>query len=663
MEMIEGCDCKVKRTRLVRIVDWLCGALLIGITVWVACRYAALPDKIPTHFGADGVVDGYGGKSMIWGLLAIMWVLVIVISVAELFPRHWNVPLKVTRENYSLMMTLTWHFISTTKLLVAILFAYVVIMCMRGENLAAMFMPIVLTVFFANSLFVLGHSTVLEPKIKISDNPAILKKTSRGRIMTEQAIRRIVETYHRKAMREPTKRLRAAIEQASKKRCWYNGWKHEGQLADYGILHEPMRVFLSEAQFGDICAMCDFLLKKANAQIEKSNDDGDCAGQARFWMEKLLKALMKSEANLGEKIGWVEDFQKRDGYSLADFANTMFDKKNTLTKEDWSRLADMKIAKFKNVPKVEADYKSDDDVFSWLDDKESVEEIEAALRNAGREDEITAFRKSIQGRFGNAAFVAEAALADGQALEAEELFKKSLEHDPTSTTTQARLRGFALAHGNLLEAAAYDAESFFDNPTVAKYDQLMAICTVIGLADVVRKEVFRALETGVRPDFTETKTADWPLPLVASRRSLVEEPQPDFDLLSELLWREHCPADALSFYKQAAEQRKRTGELRVYGTNRQVWDVDWLMADRIAPIWPDEAIAIWERIIQDSPDSWQGDYDNIVRALRNMKPILFAAGKAKEFRARVHGLIDGNKRRRNLVEALEGVLSDVSDEL
>ena len=151
--MIEGCDCKVKRTRLVWIVDWLCGALLIGITIWVACRYAALPDKIPTHFGADGVIDGYGGKSMIWGLLASMWVFVIVMSVAELFPIHWNVPVKVTKENHSRMMTLTWHFISTTKLLVAILFAYVVIMCMRGENLSAMFMPIVLTVFFANSLF------------------------------------------------------------------------------------------------------------------------------------------------------------------------------------------------------------------------------------------------------------------------------------------------------------------------------------------------------------------------------------------------------------------------------------------------------------------------------------------------------------------------------
>ena len=188
--------------------------------------------------------------------------------------------------------------------------------------------------------------------------------------MTEQAVRRIMETYHRKAMREPTKRLRAAIEEASKKRCWYDGWKHEGDRADYGILFDPMRDFLLEAQFDDICAMCDFLLKKANAQIEKSNDDGDCAGQARYWMERLLKALMKTEATLGEKIGWLEDFQKRDEYSLADFANTMFDKKNTLTKEDWSRLADMKIAKFKNAPKEEADGESDDDVFSWLDDKE-----------------------------------------------------------------------------------------------------------------------------------------------------------------------------------------------------------------------------------------------------------------------------------------------------
>ena len=447
-------------------------------------------------------------------------------------------------------------------------------------------------------------------------------------------------------MRELTKRLRAAIEQASKTRCWYNGWKHEGQLADYGVLYEPMRKFISEAQFSDICAMCEFLMAKANAQIEKSNDDGNCADQARYWMEKLLKALMKSEVDIAEKTAWLEDFQKHDDYSLADFARTMLNKRNTLSQEDWSRLADMKIVRFKNSPKVEDDGRSDDDIRSWLDDKVAVEEIEAALRNAGRADEITDFRKAILGRFGTAEDVAESLLADGRAQEAEEWYAKSLKQSPASLTTRVRLREFALAHGDLLTAAAYEAESFFDDPTIGTYDQLMAICAVVGLADPVRVVVFRSLESGIRPDFNETKTDDWPLPIVALRRFLVEEPVPNFGLLSELAWREHLPKEALSFYKRGLERRKK-------GCGKQVWDSDWLMADRIAPIWPEEAIAIWERIIQNSTDARQGDYDNIVRALKNMKSILFVLGRAKEFRARVRSMIESNKRRRNLVDALE----------
>ena len=474
----------------------------------------------------------------------------------------------------------------------------------------------------------------------------MLKELKNGIAMTDKQIQHTLEVYHRKAMREPTKRLRAAIEQASKKRCWYNGWKHEGQLADYGILHEPMREFLSAARFGDICAMCEFLMAKANAQIEKSDDEGDCANQARYWMEKLLKAIMKCDGNIAEKTAWLEDFQKHDRYFLADYAKTMLNKRNALSQEDWSRLADMKIEKFKNSPKVEDDGRSDEDILSWLGDKEAVEEIEAALRNAGRSDEIVDFRKSILERFGTAEDIAEALLADGRAQEAESWFAKAIEQDPTSTSARARLREFALARGDMPTVAAYDAESFFDNPTIEAYDQLMAICTVIGLADAVRAASFRSLESGIRPDFSETKTDDWPLPIVALRRHLVEAPDKNFRLLSELSWREHCPKEALSFYKRELEQRKKAG-------CKQVWDSDWLMADRIAPIWPEEAMAIWESIIQNSKDAYQGDYDNIVRALKCIKPILFITGRAKEFQTRVRSMIENNKRRRNLVEALE----------
>ena len=86
---VDGLDRNVKRTRLVWIVDCLCAVLLISMTVWVACRYTALPDRIPTHYGADGVINGYSGKSMIWVLLAITWFIVGLLSVAELFPKYW----------------------------------------------------------------------------------------------------------------------------------------------------------------------------------------------------------------------------------------------------------------------------------------------------------------------------------------------------------------------------------------------------------------------------------------------------------------------------------------------------------------------------------------------------------------------------------------------
>ena len=146
-------DCCVKRTLLVWVVDCLCGVLLVGITVWVACRYGALPDRIPTHYGADGVVDGYGVKGMIWVLVAMAWIEVCIVSAVEQFPRLWNVPFNVTKENQCRVLTLTWHLISTTKLIVLGLVVYPTIMAVLGGDLSAYFMPVCIGVLVANSLY------------------------------------------------------------------------------------------------------------------------------------------------------------------------------------------------------------------------------------------------------------------------------------------------------------------------------------------------------------------------------------------------------------------------------------------------------------------------------------------------------------------------------
>ncbi len=146
-------DCSVKRTWLVWIIDILCVAVLIGITIWVRRCYAALPDRIPVHYGANGVIDGYGSKNTIWFLVAGMWGLVVVLTTVEQFPGLWNVPVKVTKENQSRLLTLTWRFISSTKVIITGIFAYLIIKIVQGVNLSPYFMLTMLTVLVANILY------------------------------------------------------------------------------------------------------------------------------------------------------------------------------------------------------------------------------------------------------------------------------------------------------------------------------------------------------------------------------------------------------------------------------------------------------------------------------------------------------------------------------
>ena len=150
---VDGLDRNVKRTRLVWIVDCLCAVLLISMTVWVACRYAALPDRIPTHYGADGVINGYSGKSMIWVLLSITWFIVGLLSVAERFPKYWNIPFKVTKENQARVLTIAWHMLSSTKLIITGVFAYLTLKGTQGGNLSAYFAPIFISAISLNSLY------------------------------------------------------------------------------------------------------------------------------------------------------------------------------------------------------------------------------------------------------------------------------------------------------------------------------------------------------------------------------------------------------------------------------------------------------------------------------------------------------------------------------
>ncbi|MEG2212894.1 MAG: DUF1648 domain-containing protein, partial [Clostridiales bacterium] len=72
---------------------------LIAAIVVVALYYQQLPDQIPTHFGFNGEVDGYGGKNSIFLFLGIQIFVYLLLTISLFFPRFYNMPVEITVEN------------------------------------------------------------------------------------------------------------------------------------------------------------------------------------------------------------------------------------------------------------------------------------------------------------------------------------------------------------------------------------------------------------------------------------------------------------------------------------------------------------------------------------------------------------------------------------
>src|ERR1039458_3838342 len=68
--------------------------LLSAIFV-VVFNYRELPQRIPTHFGVSGMVDGWGDKSALWEIVALSCFLYIVLTLVRFLPPNaMNLPVR-----------------------------------------------------------------------------------------------------------------------------------------------------------------------------------------------------------------------------------------------------------------------------------------------------------------------------------------------------------------------------------------------------------------------------------------------------------------------------------------------------------------------------------------------------------------------------------------
>ena len=105
-----------------------------AIVAWIVLVYFAvsaiygpekLPARIPTHFGADGQPNGWGGPESLWLLPIVGTMIALLMSAVTRFPQSFNYPVRVTRENQERLKELALGMIAWLRLEVLCLFAWI----------------------------------------------------------------------------------------------------------------------------------------------------------------------------------------------------------------------------------------------------------------------------------------------------------------------------------------------------------------------------------------------------------------------------------------------------------------------------------------------------------------------------------------------------------
>lgn len=141
-------------------IEWLAElvalAAIVANIVVLALQYAALPDIVPTHFGAGGQPNGYGGKGTLLFLLAVDIGMYVMMTVLPIFPRSFNFAVKITPENASQQYLLVRYMVLGMKALISWLFLYISYQAMAVALGRSMGMGAAIWIFFVLMMLGLG---------------------------------------------------------------------------------------------------------------------------------------------------------------------------------------------------------------------------------------------------------------------------------------------------------------------------------------------------------------------------------------------------------------------------------------------------------------------------------------------------------------------------
>ena len=143
---------EIKHNKLDTIAEVFCMILLIVTTLYTIYMYIQLPEKIPIHYNAAGVIDRYGNKLEIFILLIVTWVMYIGLSLVTRVPQFWNTGVSVTAENKDRVYRILKNMLKIINIEINVIFCYLIYNTTTLYDLPKWFVPVFLVLLFSTML-------------------------------------------------------------------------------------------------------------------------------------------------------------------------------------------------------------------------------------------------------------------------------------------------------------------------------------------------------------------------------------------------------------------------------------------------------------------------------------------------------------------------------
>ena len=438
--------------------------------------------------------------------------------------------------------------------------------------------------------------------------------------------------------------IRIEISDLSSKPGWRPHWNNEGEISDYSGVEKRLKALLAKGYADEILSLGKDLLVAGTNQVGMSDDDGETGMEIAACLEVVFSALSKSSLSPVDQMLWMIEAELKDEYDLCQGSEQFWNHK--FTKEAWSSLADILFKRLKSfvTHHKESNFSREyrrDHLSDW---------VIRALEKAGRQKEIIPLCEQEVEETGNYPRLVKWLIEAKRLKEAEQWILKGIKatqkHSPgLAQGLRNTFREIREKEGNLLQAASFRAEDFFESPTHITFKELQKEALKAKVWPEVKEAVMEYLETGTRPQ----KSPSWPLPVceIPQENTRGKKEFPILNTLIDIAIAEKDPTKVLHWY----DRQKPNGYNWGWGSSQ-----DAQVAQAVVSEYPDRAIAIWKKqaenlIAQTKPRAYEEAASYLLKISQTFKKI----NKEKDWQTYRNGLRQANIRKIRFIETLDSL--------